>query len=189
MKQQLIIAENFYDNVDDVRQFALSQPFDVKGNYPGARTKPFMNDTIKAAISALVSASGAVTNWYEEGEYTGAFQLCTAQDRTWIHADSFNKWAGVCYLTPDAPVSGGTSLYRHKATGHRENVYGDYYESYYGDYESYDYTKWDEVDRIGNIYNRIILYRGNLFHASVDYFGSTFEDARLFQTFFFDTEY
>lgn len=181
MKLDLVIANDFYDNPDDVRGFALSQPFDVKGNYPGARTKPFMNDSIKATISNLVAASGAITNWHEDCGFTGAFQLCTAQDRTWIHADSFNTWAGVCYLTPDAPVSGGTSLYRHKATGNREKIDVDY--------ESYDYTKWDEVDRIGNIYNRLILYRGNLFHASVDYFGSTFEDGRLFQTFFFDTEY
>lgn len=181
MKLNLVIAENFYNDPDDVRRFALSQSFDVKGNYPGARTQPFMNDSVKAAISALVAASGQVTNWHEECGFTGAFQLCTAQDRTWIHADSFNTWAGVCYLTPDAPLSGGTSLYRHKATGHREKVDSDY--------ESYDYTKWDEVDRIGNVYNRIILYRGNLFHASVDYFGSTYEDGRLFQTFFFDTEH
>jgi hypothetical protein len=178
MKLNLVIAENFYDNPDDVRAFALSQPFDVIGNYPGARTKPFMNDTMKAAISKLVEASGPVTNWHG---FSAAFQLCTASDRTWIHADSFNTWAGVCYLTPNAPVSGGTSLYRHKATGHREKVDNDY--------ESYDYTKWEEVDRIGNIYNRIILYRGNMFHASVDYFGSNMQDGRLFQTFFFDTQH
>lgn len=181
MKLNLVIAENFYDNPDDVRRFALSQPFDVQGNYPGRRTAPFMNDSMKAAISNLVTHSGSITNWHEDCRFTGAFQLCTAQDRTWIHADSFNTWAGVCYMTPDAPVSGGTSLYRHKATGNREKIDVDY--------ESYDYTKWEEVDRIGNIYNRIILYRGNMFHASVDYFGSTFEDGRLFQTFFFDTEY
>lgn len=181
MKLNLVIAENFYDDPDSVRAMALNLPFDVKGNYPGARTAPMLNDSIKNAISHLVTAAGPVINWHEDCGYTGSFQLCTAYDRTWIHADSFNTWAGVCYLTPNAPVSGGTSLYRHKATGNREKIDTDY--------ESYDYTKWDEVDRIGNIYNRIILYRGNLFHASVDYFGSTFEDGRLFQTFFFDTAY
>lgn len=181
MKLNLVIAENFYDDPDAVRAMALNLPFNFKGNYPGVRTAPMLNDSIKNAISHLVSAAGPVTNWHEESGYTGAFQLCTAQDRTWIHADSFNTWAGVCYLTPNAPASGGTALYRHKATGNREKVDSDY--------EAYDYTKWEEIDRIGNVYNRIILYRGNLFHASVDYFGSTFEDGRLFQTFFFDTAY
>lgn len=181
MKFNLVIAENFYDNVDEVRQFALSQSFDVKGNYPGARTKPFLNESIKEAISTLVSPAGKVTNWHEDTGYTGAFQICSANDRTWIHADSFNTWAAVCYLTPNAPLSGGTALYQHKASGHREKIDANY--------ESNDYTKWEVVDRIGNIYNRIVMYRGNLFHASVDYFGSTYEDGRLFQTFFFDTEF
>jgi hypothetical protein len=182
MKLNLIIAEDFYDDPDTVRSFALAQPFDVVGNYPGVRTKPFINDVVKIAISKLVeTTAGPVTNWHEDCGFTGAFQLCTANDRTWIHADSYNTWAGVLYLTPNAPLSGGTSLYRHKATGNRAKVDDDY--------ESYDYTKWEEVDRIGNIYNRLILYRGNMFHASVDYFGSTYEDGRLFQTFFFNTEH
>ena len=79
MKLNLVIAEDFYDNPDGVRKFALSQPFNVKGNYPGVRTKPFMNDSMKAVISNLVAISGAVTNWHEDCEFTGAFQLCTAQ--------------------------------------------------------------------------------------------------------------
>lgn len=181
MKLDLVIADHFYDDPDSVRALALSLPFDVEGNYPGSRTAPMINDSIKNAISTLVAGAGPVINWHEECGYTGSFQLCTAHDRTWIHADSFNTWAGVCYLTPNAPLSGGTSLYRHKETGNRERVDSDY--------EPYDYTKWEEVDRIGNIYNRIILYRGNLFHASVDYFGANFADGRLFQTFFFDTQY
>ena len=61
MKLNLVIAEDFYDNPDGVRKFALSQPFNVKGNYPGVRTKPFMNDSMKAVISNLVAISGAVT--------------------------------------------------------------------------------------------------------------------------------
>jgi hypothetical protein len=44
------------------------------------------------------------------------------------------------------------------------------------------------VDRIGNIYNRLILYRGDLFHVSLDYFGRNIADGRLFQTFFLNTE-
>ena len=49
-------------------------------------------------------------------------------------------------------------------------------------------TKWELVDRIGNKYNRLIMYRGDHFHMSLDYFGQDLYDGRLFQTFFFDTE-
>jgi hypothetical protein len=42
---------------------------------------------------------------------------------------------------------------------------------------------------VGNVYNRLVLYRGDLFHSSLDYFGEGLNDGRLFQTFFFNTEY
>ena len=183
MQTSMIVVDDFYSNPDEVRAFALAQPFDVKGNYPGARTKPFLNDSIKASIQAVVQAAGGnVTDWLEQHQYTGTFQLCTAEDRTWIHPDHFNTWAAVCYLTPDAPLSSGTGLYRHKATGEYRRTTEDLHEGR-------DYTKWELVDRVGNRYNRLVMYRGDLFHASLDYFGDKPENARLFQTFFFNTEY
>jgi hypothetical protein len=73
----------------------------------------------------------------------------------------------------------GTALYRYKETGeHRKTT---------SDYEGYDYTKWDKFDVIGNKYNRLVIYRGDLFHASLDYFGNNPTNCRLFQTFFFNT--
>jgi hypothetical protein len=181
MNLNLMIVDNFYVNPDSVRNYALSQDFNVQGNYPGMRTKPYLPDDVKSAIEYwMISHSGRVTNWFEDQGYTGAFQIATAQDRTWIHADHYNTWAAVCYLTPDAPHTGGTGLYRHKASG-------EFYRNGQ-DYEGYDYTKWDLFDRIGNRYNRLIIYRGSLFHASLDYFGDNVHNGRLFQTFFFDTE-
>jgi len=46
--------------------------------------------------------------------YNGAFQYTTSRDRTWIHNDGWNNWAGVLYLTPNAPVNSGTGIYRFK---------------------------------------------------------------------------
>ena len=54
---------------------------------------------------------------------------------------------------------------------------------------SQDMTKWKLVDRIGNIFNRLILFNSNRFHMSMDYFGDKKENGRLFQVFFFSTEY
>jgi hypothetical protein len=56
-------------------------------------------------------------------------------------------------------------------------------------YEAQDITKWDLMDTIGNRYNRLVLYRGDMFHSSLNYFGSTPQDGRLFQLFFFSTQY
>lgn len=185
MRTNLIIVDDFYSNPDSVREYALSQPFEVSGNYPGLRTKPYLPDDLKASIQYIIqNAGGKVTHWFEDSGYTGAFQICTAMDRTWIHADSFNTWAAVCYLTPDAPLSAGTALYRWKETKEYERK-----DNSAPQLDGYDYTKWDMVDYVANKYNRIVLYRGNLYHASVDYFGNNLKSGRLFQTFFFNTEF
>lgn len=180
MNLSLMIIDNFYHNPDAVRNYALQQEFNVKGNFPGSRTAPYLPVDLKEAIQYWMVSSGKVTNWFEDQGCTGAFQIATSLDRTWIHSDQFNMWAGVCYLTPDAPHTSGTGIYRHKKTGEYSRVETDH--------EGYDYTKWDLFDRIGNKYNRLILYRGDLFHASLDYFGDNNHNGRLFQTFFFNTE-
>ena len=51
-----------------------------------------------------------------------------------------------------------------------------------------DYTKWEMVDRVGNVFNRLIMYRADNYHVSLDYFGKDINDGRLFQVFFFNTE-
>ena len=190
--RDLIICDNFYDNVDEVRSFALEQDFNVDGNYPGHRTKSFLNQHIADWIGKIV---GAEVDMKDLGgdSYCGAYQYTTAADRTWIHADSWNQWAGVVYLTPDAPASGGTGIFKHKPTGYyktprlidgtRDNTLGDLIDG-----DGQDYTKWELIDQVRNKYNRAVFYRGDLFHASMDYFGKDLQDGRLFQTFFFNTK-
>lgn len=186
MQTSVIIIDDFYNNPHEVRNFALSLPFDVKGNYPGTRTKSYLNDGLKDFIQNFINPhAGKVVNWYDRDGLTGSFQLTFAHDRSWIHADVYNKWAGVLYLTPDAPLSGGTALYKYKETGEYAITQNDDQTQF----SAYDYTKWELVDRIGNKFNRLVLYRGNFFHASLDYFGNTPENARLFQVFFLDTEF
>jgi hypothetical protein len=185
MRTNLIITDNFYGDPDSVREFALKQEFNVTGNYPGARTKSFLTPDLREAIQTVIwNAGGEINNWFEHDGFSGSFQLTTANDRSWIHTDHFNKWAGVIYLTPDAPVTGGTGLFMYKENGATT-------ASEMGDrpYEPQDMTKWHKYDVLANKYNRLVLYRGDLFHSSLDYFGSTPDDGRLFQLFFFDTQY
>jgi hypothetical protein len=194
MRVNTLIVDNFYTNVDEVRDFALSQEFSVTGNYPGNRTKSFADDDIKEHINSLIRPLAGEINYWTEDEYNGAYQYTTQYERSWIHADSNTSWAALVYLTPNAPLSGGTGLFRHKQTGLEmapklsdgttdtkllDKIYND----------SQDMTKWEMTDRIANKYNRLVLYRGDLFHISLDYFGTNKENGRLFQTFFFSTEY
>ena len=197
MRVEILSIADFYNNVDEVRAFALQQEFiGEEGHFPGKRTKPFLNDSIKDMIQSIMKPfAGDVTWWGDHN--SGAFQYTTAADRSWIHSDGNADWAGVCYLTPDAPLSAGTGIFKHKATGLRNWIYKE--QAAEGDprgvknaphrgSDSVDYTKWDMVDKIGNVYNRLIIYRGDLFHVSLDYFGKDLQTGRLFQTFFFNTE-
>lgn len=43
MRVNLLIIDDFYNNPEEVRAFALAQDFSVKGNYPGERTESFLN--------------------------------------------------------------------------------------------------------------------------------------------------
>ena len=41
-----------------------------------------------------------------------------------------------------------------------------------------------QMDKIGNIYNRLILFDAKSIHAASEYFGNYKENGRLFQLFF-----
>ena len=195
----LMVIDNFYTNAMATREYILTQEFKVRGNYPGQRTVSFANEHLKYMIEGYIQHfAGKITKWPMPRDtddkntvteiYNGAYQYTTSRDRTWIHNDGWNNWAGVLYLTPNAPVNSGTGIYRFKdgtrtvdeaeARGNKKII----------DECSQDYTKWELVDRIGNIFNRLILFNSKQYHASQDYFGTNKENGRLFQVFFFSTE-
>ena len=80
MRVNTVIIDDFYDNPEEVREFALQQDFGVDGNYPGHRTVSYLNDGIKETIGNIIRPfAGEVTYW--GGEYSGAFQYTTAENR------------------------------------------------------------------------------------------------------------
>ena len=183
MKTNVIIVDDFYSNPDGVREYALQQEFRDWG-FPGSRCRSLLTEDTKNVIQKIIMPhAGRITNWNQQDGLTGSFELATASDRSWIHTDHYNTWAAVCYLTPDAPLSGGTGLFMYKKNGATTVA-----EMNGAKYETQDYTKWDLVDVIGNRYNRLAMYRSDIFHTSLDYFGSNKQDARLFQLFFITTE-
>jgi hypothetical protein len=193
----LIVIDNFYNNAMETRNYILSQEFLVRGNYPGQRTISYANQHLKDIIQKYVEPfGGKITDFpipKEDGSdaagiYNGSFQYTTSRDRSWVHIDGFNNWAGVIYLTPDAPLTAGTAFYHlYDGTTCKQDMelLGNKEET---DKWSQDLTKWKEVDRVGNVFNRLILFNSNRFHMSMDYFGDSKENGRLFQVFFFSTE-
>ena len=187
-----MVIDNFYNNPIEVRNFILTQEFKIRGNYPGQRTVSFATEGLKNIIQSYIeSFAGKITIFPMEKSnknYNGAFQYTTSRDRSWYHCDSWNNWAAVLYLTPNAPLNSGTGFYQfedgtrfeyeHKKRNNKEEI----------DKYTQDVTKWDLVDKVGNIFNRLILFNSKHFHQSMDYFGHSKETGRLFQCFFFTTE-
>ena len=196
MRTNLIVVDDFYKNVDEVRKFALSQDFDVEGNYPGKRSRCYINDSTRDNIQKIVEPHGGkITDWLESDKYTGSFQIATSKEHSWVHSDNVNKsyvfypsnyWGGVLYLTPDAPLDGGTSFFRSKINN---SIYNHNYDHLASSEYCQDMTKWDIATEVKNIYNRLILFRGDQWHSSSTYFGHDDETGRLTQVFFFMTEY
>ena len=181
----------------ETRNFILTQDFKVTGNYPGRRTKSYANNSLKERIQKYIEPfGGKITQFPMPSEdnsdaetiYNGSFQYTTSRDKTWIHNDGWNNWAGVVYLTPNAPVSSGTGIFRYNDGTTTIKEAEERGIKNLTDQHSQDYTKWELVDKVGNVFNRLILFNSNQFHCSLDYFGTNKENGRLFQVFFFSTE-
>ncbi len=106
------------------------------------------------------------------------------------HTDSraLCRFAGVLYLTPDAPENCGTSFYRQRmpmgqlggntvvkphnslveALGTRFVPPGSFVEDV----------------RVANRFNRLLVYSAVLIHSASSYFGSILEDERMTSVFF-----
>lgn len=183
----IIVVDDFYVNVMGTRNFILTQDFKVTGNYPGYRTKSYANNSIKGHLEKII---GKRISWFptNEDSYNGAFQYTTKDMKSWIHRDT-TRWAGLVYLTPDAPLSAGTAFFRHNETG-LEEIMSDTSDEIKKklDNDSNDMSKWTQVDYVGNKFNRLVLFRGTRSHRSMDYFGTNKHNGRLFQLFFFNVD-
>jgi predicted O-methyltransferase YrrM len=191
----LIVIDNFYKNPHETRKYILTQEFSVRGNYPGQRTVSYATQHLKDIIQGYVMPfGGKITDFPIPDEksnaniYNGSFQYTTSRDRSWVHIDGYNNWGGVLYMTPNAPLSSGTAFYKFNDGAECQRDQDILENKTDTDTYSQDMTKWQLVDRTGNVFNRLILFNSKRFHMSMDYFGDSKENGRLFQVFFFSTE-
>lgn len=179
-----IVVDNFYKNPDEVRDFALKQEFIEHVNYhKGKRTdKLFKFSGLKEQFEKLLGRK--IKNWETHGT-NGCFQYCIGGDQLVYHND-FQTYAGLIYLTPDAPPQSGTTFYRSKYTKKMKVDNGESNIVFQNGF--LDSTQFEVVDVVGNVYNRLVLFDAQFIHAASCYFGHTASNGRLFQLFFFDFE-
>lgn len=193
------IVNDFYDHPDEIRNFALAQryqycsAFNDKYGWPGCRTKD-ISELDSALYQKICSKIVSLFHNFEHDvmrwEIATSFQLVSKDfEKGLIHQDGNVVFAGIIYLTPNAPLDSGTSIFR------KNNLYNE--EMYkqalnHNDLcltkdkrPSFDYHEmFEETVRFNNVYNSLILFEGDQYHAANKFFGTTNENSRLTQTFF-----
>ena len=192
-RRELVIVDNFYDDPDSVREYALAQEFKANEAYhKGNRTqKSYIPGWAKDEFSRLLGKQ--VTEFVGA---TGVFQYCVAKDNVVYHYDT-QEYAAMVYLSPNAPLQTGTQTFRSKLTGlygaaTDEDVtrFGKSKEeidtlSFNGN-NFYDRHNMELVDSAANLYNRCVIFNARALHAATSYYGSNKEDSRLFHLYFFN---
>jgi hypothetical protein len=195
------IISDFYENPDAIRQFALAQKYKFRHEevgldyvYPGCRTQDLhvLDPSLQAMVlKKLVSVFHIQEHDLMRWAISSSFQSVTEIYKEGvIHTDTNTIFAGVLYLTPNAPVDAGTSLYRKNAS-FNESKYKQACDQNAENFKTGEivmdtgfHSMFDEVVRVNNVYNTLILFEGDMYHAANKFFGTGLDDSRLAQVFF-----
>ena len=182
MKLNTLIIDNFLDNPDEVRNLVIKNqvPFNIEGAYPGKRTPPVENPVYKNMI--IEKLHEVLPFKIKMKDFSFSFQLSLSSDTVaTLHVDP-TQWAGVLYLTPNAPIESGTLLFKEDVKLVKK------LRDYDGPFRADGEVRADVMSVLGNVYNRLVLFRGmEIPHRSnVVGFGDCLENGRLTQVFYFD---
>ena len=194
------VIDNFYDNPDAIRKFALAQQFkfrheesDLGYVYPGCRTQDLhtLDSGLQAKVlKKIISVFHIHEHDHMRWAISSSFQsVSEIYKQGVIHTDNNTIFAGVLYLSPDAPLNSGTSLYRTNASFDQEKykraseLNDERFKAGQLVMDTEFHSMFDEVVKVNNVYNTLILFEGDIFHAANNFFGNTLEDSRLAQVF------
>lgn len=129
------------------------------------------------------------------GVFFTAFSAGERSESVKVHFDEPPSWVSLLvYLTPGAPYDAGTSFWQHRATGltakpTKQDAFRlgltltelkDLLER-----DGWHPNRWIEIDRVGNVFNRALIFRAGSFHSATRHFGNNLKNGRLYQSFHF----
>lgn len=167
----MIIIDNFYSNPTQVRDYALS--LDYNENYSMCETNDSIKETFQQYLSKQIINFDTTKNNINKN---GSFKYTTIDDTCLIKTNT--NWSGIIFLTPNAPIESGLGIYKHMSgmRYHNEHVKDNHK----------DVTKWKLVDKIGNVFNRLVLFNSKQYHMDMINFGQDKINGKLCQVFSFD---
>ena len=198
----IIVADDFYNNVDEVRTFALSLDYsEVSGNFPGKRTKSlhFINEEFNKSSCAKFSSlffdldicgefNCSISSQFQLFDSIG--DVTNPYNKGWIHLDPSVIAAGVVYLTPEPNPNSGTSFYTLTGEYNNWNIdiqeRLDFNESQivsdsYLNKLIHNNNQFKETVSVKNVYNRVVGYDANTWHGATSHYS---DNQRLTQVFF-----
>lgn len=206
---ELAILDDFLPDPDAARAWAAGLAYTERGgNYPGTQTGPLRCDEL---MQQIANRLGRRIKWSSPDNGVVRLTLADATARNDIHVDDetaieTQRYAAVLYLTRPEHCQGGTSFWRHRATGWlrrpdeatlRAAGYADFRtflrrETPLGEPRPFEQVTalragWQHLFTLPMRYNRLVLYKGHHFHAVDSVFGQGFEDGRLTRLLTFET--
>ncbi len=122
------VISDFYEKPDEIRQYALRQKYtyrheldaDLNYVYTGCRTKELRDISFsmyEKICKKLISVFHIPEHDLMQWQINTSFQIVEAEyGHGLIHQDQNTVFAGVLYLTPNAPLDSGTSLFKKNAS-------------------------------------------------------------------------
>jgi len=205
-KFPVTIIDNFYENPDLVRNFALSLPYHDPpiGQYPGSRTgllsvenDYFFRVFTHKLFSLFFDFETTKLMWSVETNFQKINSFSSngndIKNSGWIHSDNDTVFSGIIYLNPNPKPGWGTSIYKLKSK-EIDNCIQKTKFLHYSKSEDFDQKeheiekkfnndKFVETIRVENVYNRLLLFEGGVYHGVPTYYSED-EDPRLTQVFF-----
>lgn len=179
----LVVVDDFYRYPDRVELLARGAEYMGDDRYfKGQRSKRnYLGPYVKEEFERLIQRE--ITDWIQQPA-NGVFQQTTAADPLVWHSDQ-QDYAAAIYLTKDR-TDAGTSFWKHKALGDRRPS-GEprVNDKLYSDYNLTHPDFWELVDKVGSVYNRLVIWDAKLIHSATSYQGFSLTCPRLVQLFFF----
>lgn len=203
--KKVIIVDDFFPNVDEIRNIALSADYEREGlvkNYPGCNTKhSFWNESLRGMLSKAVGREVQINKSSSCGHFRYSRKNDTSKQIIHFDPNGPNqRWAGVIYLSLPEHYDGidsGTRIYSHKASG-MQVAPVDHIEAQkigvrtvddmkrFFETDGVDESKWNIELSVPIKYNRLVLFRPWLWHGISGQFGDTISNSRLTQLIFLE---
>ena len=205
-----VCVDGFYDDPDEVLAWAKSCRYlpDPNGQWPGMRSDD-LSKLDKDFVSRFSEKFFKIFFEQESPSFvlTTYFQVIKPfhEDKDhpmnwgWIHTDSdpqeeqpgSPEYAGLVYLSPDADLNTGTSIFKLKGKQAepltdqpcKEDLFTfkGVDETVYADNMRHIRSQYEETVRYNNVYNRLIAFESKHYHAANNYHN---DDYRFTQVFF-----